>query len=403
MRLSLGRSLCLLALAACADSTAITAHPPDDTHSRHAPGGANDAGPTATLTPNAAELAPAMTRMEWLFGGNIARVALPPDEYSRSADAVHPDISCPGAAWNARRCWLMYTPYHNGDNNYENPGLLFAASDTLWATPPDIHNPLVPYPGPARYNSDPDHVFDPATGRMVQVYRVVADASNYIMLMSTADAVHWTKPVVAFREPMHDAVSPALVIDGDRRARMWYVQAGRLGCDAGSSTVALRTAMPGPDSTYEHATWSAPVAVTMTIPKYIIWHLDVMPLSANRGFLALIAAFPRGANCANSDLWIAWSGDGVQWTTYAIPILWRTMQAARARRIDTWYRGTMYEDSTAGRLHLWPSALAQGAWTIYHTSVKLDDLLALLRSAQPADFQPALLAKTNRTRVVEMP
>lgn len=402
MRLLL-RTLCVVALVGCSDSAVPTEHPAPEIHGRLAAGTSNDASPKPALTPTTTDLASVMTRLEWLIGPRVAQVSIPPDEYSLSPDAVHPDIACPAETWNARRCWLMYTPYHNGDSHYENPGLLYAADDSTWNTPPAVHNPLIPYPGPSKYNSDPDHAFDRATRRLVQVYRVVADSSNYIMLMSTADAMHWTRPTLVFRAPSHDAVSPSLVLEPDRTARLWYVQSGVDGCNTLSATVAMRTAAPAADSSYEHAVWSRPVPVAMSIPKYVIWHIDMMPLAGSRGYLALITAFPRGTSCANSDLWIASSTDGVAWTTYAVPVFWRTMQAARARSIDTWYRGTMLEDSVAGRLHLWPSALAKGQWTVYHTSVKLGPLLDLLRSARASDFQAALLAKTNRMRPIDMP
>ncbi len=399
----LAPTLCLLTLVGCSDAATPTERAPVVVHSHVAPGSPNDATPKSALTRTGADVAPLMTRLEGMIGPKVDQVALPADDYSNSSDAVHPDIACPGQGWNGRHCWLMYTPYHNGDAHYENPGVLYAADDTSWDTPPNVHNPLIPYPGQAAYNSDPDQAFDKTTNRMVQVYRVVGDGFNKIMLMSTPDAVHWTKPVLAFREPMHDAVSPTLVLEADRTARVWYVQSGALGCDAGSSMVAMRTASPAPDSSYEHAVWSKAVPVSMSIPNYVVWHFDVMPMSGNRGYLALIAAFPHATNCANSDLWLGWSADGLSWTTYAVPILWRTMHAARSRDISTWYRGTMYEDSVSGRLHIWPSALAGGAWTVYHTSVNLQALLDLLQSARPADFQPALLKKTNRVRAVDMP
>src|SRR5206468_10429738 len=130
--------------------------------------------------------------------------------------------------------WLLYTPYKNSNPTFENPAFLLAANDTTWLTPPQITNPLVPYPGSSGYNSDPDHAFDPETRRLVQVYRVVADTLNKIMVMSTADARTWTAPTVAFAEHNHDAVSPALIIEADRTAKMWYVRSGLRGCDATS-------------------------------------------------------------------------------------------------------------------------------------------------------------------------
>src|SRR6185437_12216276 len=142
----------------------------------------------------------------------ITRVAIPPDSFSHSPDAVHPDIACPPSGWNGRRCWFIYTPYKNSDPSYENPAMLMASDDTILDTPPDVVNPVIHYPGFGSYNSDPDHAFDPETHRLIQMYRVVTDSFNKIMLMSTGDARHWTTPVVAFQAPNHDAISPSLVI-----------------------------------------------------------------------------------------------------------------------------------------------------------------------------------------------
>lgn len=197
MRLVL-RVGCAVALVACADSSTAPGSlrlRPTDHHLQ--PSAAND-----RIDPRSIP-----DRLDELIGQRFARVRIPPDSFSLSADAVHPDISCAPGRWNGVRCWLMYTPYKNSDPSYENPALLNASSDTTWNTPLQIRNPIIPYPGLGKYNSDPDHALDPVTGRMVQVYRVVADSFNNIMIMSTADAKRWTTPTVAFRVRAHDAVS----------------------------------------------------------------------------------------------------------------------------------------------------------------------------------------------------
>jgi hypothetical protein len=283
------------------------------------------------------------------------------------------------------RCWLLYTPYKNSNPLFENPAFLLASDDTVWNTPPEIRNPLIPYPGPSGYNSDPDHAFDPASRRMVQVYRVVADSFNKIMIMSTADAKRWTSPRVAFIEKNHDAVSPALIIEPDRAAKLWYVRSGARGCDALTSSVQMRTASPDGESSYERADWSAPTEVDLSIPGYVIWHLDMLEVGPGKGYLAMIAAYPRGWNCANSDIWLASSEDGIKWQTYAVPVLWRSMAAAKDRFISTWYRGTMRYDPATDILDMWPSAMVRTTWNVYHLTVKLSDALGLLRQAQPTD------------------
>jgi hypothetical protein len=371
-------AVCVVALAACSDTSSITPPrtpltPRDGTPEPGQPSGKFDS----------------RTIKEWVEGlvaQQFGRVTLPPDGFSRSADAVHPDIACQTRAWNGANCWLMYTPYQNSDPSWENPGFLLAANDTSWLTPSAIQNPIVPYPGIGSYNSDPDHAFDPATQRLVQVFRVVADTTNRIMLMSTADARQWTTPVVAFSVHSHDAVSPSLIIERSRTAKVWYVKAGVDGCNSLATTVELRTAQAGVGEGFESASWSAPTATDLSIPDYVIWHLDVAEIPSG-GYVALVAAFPRGFTCSQSDLWLARSDDGLTWRTLALPIFWRGMTIAKKRSISTWYRGTLRYEPKTDLLDIWPSALAGPAWTIYHTKVRLGEIVDLMASATPADLR----------------
>jgi hypothetical protein len=186
-------------------------------------------------------------------------------------------------------------------------------------------------------------------------------------------------------EKNHDAVSPSLIIEPDRLAKLWYVRAGNRGCSATTSSVQMRTAMPSPELGYERVEWSAATPVELAIPGYVIWHLDVLELGPGKGYLAMIAAFPKGWDCANGDIWLASSQDGIKWQVYAVPVLWRTMAAAKDRFISTWYRGTMRYDAATDVLDMWPSAMSRGRWNVYHLSVKLSDALLLLRQAEPAD------------------
>jgi hypothetical protein len=374
------RALCAVALAGCFDANT----PVEPKHSTLLPANPVDKHPETSRPQSLIDPRPVSVRLENMFG-QLTKVTLPADPFSESPDAVHPDIACPPDSWNGARCWLLYTPYKNSNPLFENPAFLLATDDTTWTTPPQITNPLIPYPGPSGYNSDPDHAFDPVTHRMVQVYRVVADSFNKIMVMSTGNARTWTTPAVAFVEKNHDAVSPALVIESDRTAKLWYVRAGARGCDASSSSVQMRTTTPDGDSRYERATWSAAKPVDLVIPGFVIWHFDVTELPDDRGYVAMIAAYPRGWNCSSSDVWLAWSADGLHWETYPVPVMWRTMKAARDRGISTWYRGTLHFDSRNGVLDLWPSALSKTTWNVYHVSVNLENTLAVLRLAQPSD------------------
>ena len=64
-----------------------------------------------------------------------------------------------------------------------------------------------------------------------------------------------------------------------------------------------------------------------------VWHLDVIDIPG--GYLALVAAFPKGTSCSASDLWLATSSDGIRWRTFAVPILWRGMKLVENRSLVT--------------------------------------------------------------------
>jgi hypothetical protein len=386
---------CAVALVACADSQnpTVPARP-----LRPAPTPLTPSSTTPQFDPR-----PIPDRLEELVGQRLIKVRIPPDAYSLASDAVHPDIACPPNNWSGARCWLMYTPYRNSDAGYENPALLTASNDTTWDTPADLRNPIVPYPGADKYNSDPDHAFDPATGRMVQIFRVVADGFNKIMIMSTANAKTWTPPRVAFMERNHDAVSPSLILERDRRAKLWYVRTGAEGCASAASSVQLRVATPDSDSRYERSDWSPAQPVNLAIPGFVVWHLDVASLPNDRGYVALVVAYAKGLSCGTSELWLATSADGIEWRSYPMPVLWRTMRLAKRRNISTWYRGTVRYDAATDSLDLWPSALAGSTWTVYHTAVRLSELLGLLEVAQPADFRNSLFSLRRANPNMRMP
>jgi hypothetical protein len=86
-----------------------------------------------------------------------------------------------------------------------------------------------------------------------------------------------------------------------------------------------------------------------------------------------------------------------------MPVLWRTMKLAKKRAISTWYRGTLRYDAVTDLLHLWPSALSGSTWTVYHTAVKLSELLGLLQASQPADFRNSLSRLRGSSPTMPMP
>ena len=133
------------------------------------------------------------------------------------------------------------------------------------------------------------------------------------------------------------------------------------------------------------------------------WHIDVAELPLG-GYVALIAAFPRGNSCSQSDVFLATSDDGLAWHTLALPVLWRGMAIAKKRSITTWYRGTLRYDPATDVLDMWPSALAGPNWTIYHPSVHLSEMTDLMASAKASDMRAVAVASRGVPRpTIAMP
>ncbi len=260
-------------------------------------------------------------------------------------------------------------------------------------TPPAVKNPIIGYPGAQSYNSDPDQAFDVATNRLVQVYRVVADSFNKIMIMSTANAKEWTTPTLAFKEKNHDAVSPSLVLEADRTAKLWYVRSGADGCSSSQTTVQLRiTGQPDNDNRYEHSAWTDAVPTQLTIPGYIAWHLDVQELPNNRGYPLRSSRRIKNSRAARTAISLASRRVRTAWcgVRTRFPQFSRNMKAANQLGLSTWYRGTFRYDPQTDMLDLWPSAMTKSVWGVYHASAKLAGSLRQPCSSRPrpADFHP---------------
>jgi hypothetical protein len=78
------------------------------------------------------------------------------------------------------------------------------------------------------------------------------------------------------------------------------------------------------------------------------------------------------------------------------------MTAARNRNISTWYRGTLRYDAQTDILDMWPSAMSNTSWSVYHLRVRLAEALSLLQLAEPAD-RGAMMSKVFRPAPIAMP
>lgn len=315
-------------------------------------------------------------------------VFIPPDTMSKASDIVHPDILDFAASglgsWNRKRCYQVYTPYLDSNNRYENPSILVSDDCQTWTVPEGTSNPVVPFPGANAYNSDPDLSFDESRNELVMLYRVVAEGFNKIQVATSADGRTWpNQGRNVIKVSNHDAVSPTMVIEKDT-VKVWFVESGPSGCTSGGTAVKMRYAVRVPGKSIDQLEWKSGPEIKMAQKDFRIWHFRIKKLPGSMGYIALFAAYYKTYTCASDEVFLATSKDGINWETFAVPILWRTMPGFS---LAAWYRTTMLYNPATDRLDIWPSAIDKnGLWTEYHAAYNYSKLLAALRAAKEADL-----------------
>lgn len=327
------------------------------------------------------------------------------ETYEKSRQVVHPSAVSFPSQWHGQRLWLALTPYPNGDSHVENPSLYGSTTGDDWRVPDGITNPVATTT--RGYLSDPDLAYDPTTDELRLYYREVVELhrgkdrpmhrSDVFYLTRSGDGRTWSAPQAVVTVQGHFAVSPTVARRADGDWKMWAVDAGRRGCTAKQTHISLRRSVDG-------VTWSVPVHVAFAQPGYLPWHLDVQWVPEMGAYWALVAAYPAGTACTASSLFLATSVDGVNWTTYASPVLARGALPQFATNV---YRSTFAFEPN-GRMTIWltgASTVKRGEhrkapvlrWSaaVWHThSQALLEHVRIARTAAAAiDTQPSFLQR----------
>ena len=196
---------------------------------------------------------------------------------------------------------MACTPYPFGDDRAENPILRVSNDGLQWHLFPETPDPLVPPPSePGWHHADTDlvihnnvlHLFYISTNRFA--------ADTTFSLITSSDGVHWTQPIVIYHREW--GVSPAVIVNKDGKWLLWYIWR-----DALSNSQISQLYMCTADVPIQ---FGSPQLCTLTIPGYVVWHLDVMALA--KGYEALVAAFPIGTDTSRCCLFHAYSSDGIR-------------------------------------------------------------------------------------------
>lgn len=301
--------------------------------------------------------------------------------YDGLGDVVEPDVVHVPGGWRGYEYWMAFNPYPNGDDALENASIVAGQDGISWVVPDGLTNPVAPFPAlEIRHNSDPDLVYVHQLDRMVLFYRAVTFSRNELFAKSSTDGRHWGAPQLVLATPNHSLVSPSIVLPTSRRAKLFYVDSGRDGCAAHATSVTMHRWMRDlhEDDALVGPGWSAPVRTNLNGPPgFLIWHVDAIWVDERREYWAIFPAFPAGADCNSTDLFMARSRDAVHWQVLRDPVLRRSDVSFGA---STLYRASLEFDGAANQFRVWFSARSlEGKWRIGLETFPVADVLAGLR------------------------
>jgi hypothetical protein len=290
---------------------------------------------------------------------------------------------------------MMMTPYTGSNGRIENASILRGIDTITWVEPKEKINPLVAQP-PKHWqnNSDPDLNWDAKAKRYFYSNRLASLDSNVVSVSGTADGTRFTKAhrIVSVRS--HAIVSPSFTVGHDGGPRLYSVNATH--CGDNNAIIEMRPAV-GPVGRYENLTWGSPSTVKWNQPIYVPWHLEIRYVAELSLYVGLISAHPINGSCAEDDLFLATSTDGVNFQSYPHPVMWRKNPWREYRAV---YRSSFVYDSDKRQLRIWASALTLGwHWRLLYLTVSWDGLIKRLTEIRETEGFGATYQQFIPTRV----
>jgi hypothetical protein len=226
--------------------------------------------------------------------------------YDGSGEVVHPDVVYTPPGVFAHTWHLVLTPYPTGAGAlYENPSVYASDDGVAWHVESGVVNPLA-RPRPQAHGevlSDPALVFVPESGELWLYYRSYTSDSDYVWLMRTSDAVHWSSPVLVFGTAAGQALSPSVV---HRTADEWLMWTVSGHCDGGGDThMDVRRSADG-------LRWSPPE--TVILAGLSPWHVFVRWVESLSTWVLATNVKTDSSSCLTTELHLAFSSDGLRWT-----------------------------------------------------------------------------------------
>jgi hypothetical protein len=272
--------------------------------------------------------------------------------YEGSGQVVEPTVLHFPNGWQGYFYWMAISPYPHirAQASFENPSILVSQDGQNWSVPSGLTNPIaVPNKG---HFADATLFFDDESDQLwVYFLNDVSDIEyrESLLRITSADGIHWSAPEVLMSARDTFVNSPS-VGKVDSTYYLWSINSG-VGCLTGTSTMDQRTSQDG-------VNWSAPLALNVSQPGYVLWHLNVIAVPSEAQFMSLLAAYPVGSNCDYTKLFFANSRDGIHWLTYPQPVLdtgtgWDSLEI---------YRSSLIYDPNSALFRVWYSARDAVKW-----------------------------------------
>lgn len=297
---------------------------------------------------------------------NAAAPLAVPTSAEGGQQPTHPSVVFFQEPWRGWRYWMAHTPFPFGSGDEENPHIVVSQDGITWVEPEGIVNPIFPQPARGFY-SDVDLVYHPGEDRLYLFWRYV-EASwtvENILVSTSDDGVNWTPK----RETLVDAkwmLSPSLVYDGETW-HMWYAGAADIKKPVQDQAVTVKYR----SSQSPYGPWSEPVDTNMS-GKFLrnndvgVWHLDVNKYDGIYYMLIM---------SDNSDLYLATSADGLQWSYNKMnPVLRKSGVGSGKFDSSKIYRssGWLVREGSGYRYKIWYGATDDNnSWKIGYTELPL--------------------------------
>ncbi|MBV7271743.1 cell wall-binding repeat-containing protein [Clostridium sp. PL3] len=229
--------------------------------------------------------------------------------YDGSNQGCHPKVLYFPDQWSGWKYWMVFTPYPNGDDKYENPSILVSQTGHEWFTPYGLVNPVVSGLNQSDCHlSDPHILFNQGNKTLELWYRATYyNNEDRIMRVTSKDGVKWSEPekMVSFYG-VKECLSPTVIFE-DNKYKMWYV----------SEELKCMYIQSG-----DGKHWTSPKEVKLNLTdSYVPWHLDL--IKTDLSYEILVSAFKlKEAALNNRVLMWGTSEDGLNFnnlTTVLIP------------------------------------------------------------------------------------